>query len=280
MLEGGHHGWTGWKLLTGGLGEADDGVLGRHVRDHAGRGGHRVGRPEQDDRALAQAALAVTAGGVPAGLLLGHGPHGRAEEQGRALDDRVRRLGEDAEVHVRREGPEILKIDLRGGGGLVNIQSSYAAVCARAHVILSEVGTYSSTVDGVVDASKLLHRGGDEVVHALLVGDVHLDRDGSILCEFGVSLALLGSLPRAFVVDVREDDAVHTGLRVGKGGLFADARGGLSTKGCQREVLMVKQRSRSRHRGLFDLLQPPRRCHRQEIAWTPFWKSEQFLLGQ
>lgn len=72
--------------------------------------------------------------------------------------------------------------------------------------------TYSSAVDSIVNASKLLHCRSKKVLHTFLIGNLNLDRDGLVLCMFGVLFALLGGLRGAFFVEVSEDDSLDTSL--------------------------------------------------------------------
>ena len=85
------------------LGEPNDGVLRRRVRQHPGCGDVRVDGREVDDAAPSQAALAVAAV-VGEWLLPGHGFGDGAETEHGPGDVRLDGLGEDVGFDVRRDG--------------------------------------------------------------------------------------------------------------------------------------------------------------------------------
>lgn len=72
--------------------------------------------------------------------------------------------------------------------------------------------TYPGAVDSIIDPSELSNCRGNQALNTLLIGYVHSNGNSSILCMFGIFLALINSLLRAFFVEVRENDGANTRL--------------------------------------------------------------------
>lgn len=92
---------------------------------------------------------------------------------------------------------------------------------------LRQKETYTGTVHSVVDASKLLHHPINHGLDAGLVRDINLDSKCLEVCMLRVLLTFLRSLLGALFIQIREGNALYTGLCKGKGSLFADPGRGL-----------------------------------------------------
>lgn len=121
--------------------------------------------------------------------------------------------------------------------------------------------TYASTVNSVIDPAKLFQCRCNEVLHTLLIGYVQSDCKGSVICLFGIFLALLGSLFRPFLVEICENDSVDTSLGERKASVFADSRPALF-RHCQNCQAVKDEKNHVR--------QPPMQCHQRRIKWKPF----------
>jgi hypothetical protein len=91
------------------------------------------------------------------------------------------------------------------------------------------VVTHSSTVDAVVDASKLLNHEINHLLHALLVRDVHFEGRSVVFFVGCVLFALLGRGFCRLLIHVCEYDHLCPGFGQGEGGLLADAPSGLNS---------------------------------------------------